>query len=217
MNQGQYDTIETMLSDEYTRGYAEGTRHGMEISKDYDEGLNDAWELARKLIYGSGDYEGAYSIKGMNSIFGKRGYLSIMKSFTAKEALTKIKEYEEKQKKAEIIHVGDEIYSELTDTKAVVQHIDAWNRYECFTDRGSQFIIDKHTFNDYWVKTGKNYPQIEEILKQMNENLQQTLLISDIDDKRLCMQCKHCDLDIHEGPPCRECFFDGNKPNFERV
>ena len=68
-----------------------------------------------------------------------------------------------------IVHVGDEIYSELTDSKAVVQHIDAWNRYECFTDRGSQFIIDKHTFNDYWVKTGKSYPQIAEVLKQMNE------------------------------------------------
>lgn len=68
-----------------------------------------------------------------------------------------------------IIRVGDEIYSELTDSKAVVHHIDAWNRYECFTDRGSQFIIDKHTFNDYWVKTGKNYPQIAEVLKQMKE------------------------------------------------
>lgn len=75
----------------------------------------------------------------------------------------------EEQISDKIIHVGDEIYSELTDSKAVVHHIDAWNRYECFTDRGSQFIIDKHTFNDYWVKTGKNYPQIAEVLKQMNE------------------------------------------------
>lgn len=66
-----------------------------------------------------------------------------------------------------IVCVGDEIYSELTDSKAVVHHIDAWNRYQCFTDSGSQFILDKHTFNDYWVKTGKNYPQIVEVLKQM--------------------------------------------------
>ena len=74
-----------------------------------------------------------------------------------------------KQNDDKIVHVGDEIYSELTNSKAVVHHIDAWNRYECFTDRGSQFIIDKHTFNDYWVKTGKNYPQIREVLKQMQE------------------------------------------------
>lgn len=68
-----------------------------------------------------------------------------------------------------IVHVGDEIYSELTDSKAVVQRIDTWHRYECFTDNGAQFIIDTETFNDYWVKTGKNYPQITEILKQMKE------------------------------------------------
>ena len=68
-----------------------------------------------------------------------------------------------------IVRVGDEIYSELTDCKAVVQRIDAWHRYECFTDNGSQFIIGEETFNDYWVKTGKNYPQITEILKQMKE------------------------------------------------
>ncbi|MDT3387700.1 MAG: hypothetical protein LIR46_08080 [Bacteroidota bacterium] len=68
-----------------------------------------------------------------------------------------------------IVRVGDEIYSELTDSKAVVHHIDAWNRYQCFTDNGSQFILDKHTLNDYWVKTGRNYPQIAEVLKQMNE------------------------------------------------
>ena len=68
-----------------------------------------------------------------------------------------------------IVHVGDEIYSELTNSKAVVQRIDAWHRYQCFTNNGDQFIIDKHTFNEYWVKTGKNYPQIAEVLKQMKE------------------------------------------------
>jgi len=91
----------------------------------------------------------------------------ISKSFM--EDVSAVEEQLLKQTNDKIIHVGDEIYSELTDSKAVVHHIDAWNRYECFTDSGSQFIIDKHTFNDYWVKTGKNYPQIAEVLKQMNE------------------------------------------------
>lgn len=72
-----------------------------------------------------------------------------------------------KQAEEQNIRVGDEIYSELTDSKAVVQRIDAWNRYQCFTDNGSQFVIDRQTFNKYWVKTGKNYPQIVEVLEQM--------------------------------------------------
>lgn len=69
-----------------------------------------------------------------------------------------------------MIKVGDEIYSELTNTIAVVQHIDAWNRYECFNDNGSQFIISTETLNDYWIKTEKNYPQIAQILKELKEN-----------------------------------------------
>lgn len=66
-----------------------------------------------------------------------------------------------------MIKVGDEIYSVLVNIKAVVQHIDAWNRYECFDENGSQFIIDTETFDDCWIKTGKNYPQIAQILKEL--------------------------------------------------
>lgn len=91
----------------------------------------------------------------------------ISKSFM--EDVSAVEEQLPKQANDKIVHVGDEIYSELTGSKAVVHHIDAWNRYQCFVDNGSQFIIDKHTFNDYWVKTGKNYPQVAEVLKQMNE------------------------------------------------
>jgi hypothetical protein len=92
----------------------------------------------------------------------------ISKSFM--EDVSAVEEQLPKQTDDKIVHVGDEIYSELTDSKAVVHHIDAWNRYECFTDEGSQFVIDTETFNDYWVKTGKSYPQIAEVLKQMKED-----------------------------------------------
>ena len=89
----------------------------------------------------------------------------ISKSFM--EDVSAVEEQLPKQADDIIVHVGDEIYSELTDSKAVVQRIDAWHRYQCFTDEGAQFVIDRQTFNDHWVKTGKNYPQIAEVLKQM--------------------------------------------------
>lgn len=91
----------------------------------------------------------------------------ISKSFM--EDVSTVEEQLPKQADEQIIRVGDEIYSELTDCKAVVQHIDCWDRYQCFTDNGDQFIISTEIFNDYWVKTGKNYSQITEILKQMKE------------------------------------------------
>lgn len=92
----------------------------------------------------------------------------ISKSFM--EDVSTVEEQLPKQTNDRIVHVGDEIYSELTDSKAVVQRIDAWHRYQCFTDEGAQFVIDRKTFNKYWVKTGKNYPQIAEVLKQMKED-----------------------------------------------
>lgn len=76
------------------------------MSKTYEDGLNEAWELVRKLIYGESEYERAYSIEDINAIFGKCGYLKILKDYTASEAIKQVKEYEEKQKK---IKVGDEV------------------------------------------------------------------------------------------------------------
>ena len=107
------------------------------------------------------------SVKSSNEVHCVCTDKEMSKSFL--EDVSSVEEQLPKQTDDKIVHVGDEIYSELTNSKAVVQHIDAWNRYECFTDRGSQFIIDKHTFNDYWVKTGKSYSQIAEVLKQMQE------------------------------------------------
>lgn len=134
------------------------------MNKTYEDGLNEAWGLTRKLVIS--DYDGAYSVKDMRDIWKHGGFLSILKDFTAQQAIEKLKKYEERKKKVEI---GDEIYSELTDSKAVVQRIDTWDRYQCFTDEGAQFVIDKQIFNKYWVKTGKNYPQIAEVLKQMKK------------------------------------------------
>ena len=90
----------------------------------------------------------------------------ISKSFM--EDVSAVEEQLPKQADEQIIRVGEQIYS-ITGCKAVVQCIDAWNRYQCFTDSGEQLIIDTETFNDYWAKTGKNYPQIAEVLKQMKE------------------------------------------------
>ena len=136
--------------------------------KTYEDGLNDAWKCVKKIT--CIPEKGGLSSEALLEIFNDRRIYKIIEWFTPTEVIDKIKEYEEKQNKNKVeIHVGDEIYSELTDCKAVVQRIDTWHRYQCFTDNGNQFILDKHTFNDYWVKTGKNYPQIAEVLKQMKE------------------------------------------------
>ena len=65
------------------------------------------------------------------------------------------------------IKVGDEIYSDETDMTAVVHYIDAWGRYQCFNSNGALFVLDKETYDEYWHKTYKYYPQIAEVLEQL--------------------------------------------------
>lgn len=129
--------------------------------KTYEDGLNEAWEVARKIVCIDG-----YNLSELDGIFERHSTSDILKTNTASEAIDRIKKYNAEH---EIVHVGDEIYSEPTNCKAVVQGIDTWHRYQCFTDSGKQLIIDTETFNDYWAKTGKNYPQIAEVIKQMQE------------------------------------------------
>lgn len=136
--------------------------------KTYEDGLNEIWKYIRKITYTPKN--GGLSPEALLEIFNDQRIYMIIEKFTPTEVINRIKEYEEKQNKNKAeIHVGDEIYSELTDTKAVVQRIDTWNRYQCFNNEGSQFVIDEQIFNDYWVKTGKNYPQIIEVLNQIKE------------------------------------------------
>lgn len=89
----------------YNQGYEDGLKDGKESaqidkSTAYERGLNDAWELARKL-----------SNLGFNDtrkeIFGEKYGLSIdiIKDFSVDEVEAKIEEYEKKQKQAEKIKV----------------------------------------------------------------------------------------------------------------
>lgn len=132
--------------------------------KTYEDGLNEAWEAAKKITCPNG-----YTWKELEKIFDNRSIYRIFATNTASEAIEKIREYDEQTNNNNVVHVGDEIYSEMTNCKAVVQYIDAWHGYHCFTNKGDQLVISTEIFNKDWIKTGKNYPQIEEVLKQMQE------------------------------------------------
>lgn len=152
----------------------------------YLEGLNKVIETMRKLELDPNTQQSTYlgliviqlatisdelarmnnGVKSNNEVNCACTDEEISKSFM--EDVSAVEEQLPKQSDDKIVHVGDEICS-ITGDKAVVQGIDTWHRYQCFTDSGKQLIIDTETFNDYWAKTGKNYPQIAEVLKQMKE------------------------------------------------
>ena len=122
-------------------------------------GMKEAWNCIMK-IYLSPE-NGGYSKEVLKEIFLESAFSSIISDFSIIEIVEKMKLYEEENK----INVGDEIFSEITKIKAVVQRIDSRNRWEILTESGQTTISDGG--KKYWKKTGRNFPQIAEILKEM--------------------------------------------------
>lgn len=88
--------------------YAEGVKAGLdsfdcEVKKAYEKGLQDAWELARKIaLY---EENGGYSSEYIINAFGIQSHQKVLMTFNPQEALAKIEAYEE----SKVIKAGDEI------------------------------------------------------------------------------------------------------------
>jgi len=84
----------------------------------YRRGLNDAWEMARKIVVDT-DHGGIAS-STLGEIFGTQGYSYIMRDNTAQEAIDKIKTYEQKRAKRDI---GNDIDYLMQSTGMTVEEI----------------------------------------------------------------------------------------------
>lgn len=173
----------TNVRNAYDRGYKQGFKDGEDIEQkngavtkvevakmEYEHGLNDAWEAARRIVLPSDCYaNGLYS--HMKEIFGLNDYLArgVFTDFSASEAIAKIKEYEEKQKEPakeeKEFKIGDEVIWDAR--RFVVLGIDEakWCNLWCL-DNGLTYdcICSKDL-----TKTGKSFPQLAELFKQMKE------------------------------------------------
>lgn len=163
------NSIENRIRHVYNQGYEDGIEDGKESvqideTEAYKLGLETAWELARKL-----------SNLGFNDtrkeIFGEKYGLSIdiIKDFSVDEVAAKIKEYEEKQKPVEDaeIKVGDEVIycggGAHDGSVGVVLGIEKdWAEVR-FKSSWNCVGVCK----DALTKTGRHFPQIEEVLEQM--------------------------------------------------
>ena len=79
--------------------------------KTYEDGLNEAWDLARKLTHPS---YGGYSEKELKNIFGTGSSDYILTSMTSEEVKEKIQHYENINE----IRVG--VIMSIADTRVVV-------------------------------------------------------------------------------------------------
>lgn len=125
----------------------------------YERGLNDAWECAKKIATSDG-----LQPDELETIFDHRGIDPIFECFSASEAIAKVKEYEDRQKKTnDEIHVGDEFFCLGSKYKYVVLGF-LGSKIFAFSNKGLTGVFD---FNQVY-KTGRKYP-ITEILEGLND------------------------------------------------
>ena len=118
-----------------------------EYVSSYEQGLQDAWELAT-------NYE-KMSMAERKRIFGVDTIWEILNIFTPQEALAKLKGYEEVR-----VKVGDVVETE--DCKGVVIDQYADDRFYIFTENG---CVEDWCYAEF-AKTGK-YIDIESLLEQI--------------------------------------------------
>lgn len=129
------------------------------IGKTYSEGLNDAWELAKRIVMGVED--GGFDSQEVIDVFGKNRYYSF-KDLSPQEALAKIEAYEKEKK----IKVGDEV---VLDDEEKTVFIVTRIRNGFISGFDKDGTTHSYIFpNRFIQKTGKHI-DIESLLLQIGE------------------------------------------------
>lgn len=166
-----------ILHDAFDKGYQQGYDFGKKalcdckgnMEAEYNRGLNEAWEAAKKIIHSNG-----LSLQKLMQIFGTASTDKVLRENTASEAIAKIKEYEEQKQDAEqaqdIIKVWDEVYSEMNDLRFIVTRIITSKHMDNTVKRYEGICTDGACYDNLpedIVKTGRTFPQIAEVLEKM--------------------------------------------------
>lgn len=95
----------------YQKGLEEGKKAfdllESERNSEYQRGLNDACEAAKKVVLNSD--EGGLDFQELNEVFNCATIQQVFRKYTLSEVIAKLKAYEEKQKADDKIKVGDEV------------------------------------------------------------------------------------------------------------
>lgn len=175
------ELIEQAYNRGFEEGYKKGRKDGFEDWKDditidaksyIERGRDEAWEAARKLV-GTGYKEcneifcnGTSTIETNDDIFAR---------YTASEAIEKLNKFMEALKKQDEIKVGDEVIltedspnGENTNRRAVILINDGDKKFPYYVmlGNGDTEWMEKDEIDH---KTGRNFPEIVEVLKKLKE------------------------------------------------
>lgn len=129
--------------------------------KTYEDGLNEAWELARNITCTSTN--GGKSEKWVNDVFGYQSRSAVMRDFSAKTALEMVYEREM------TIKVGDEVKEHNGRLGVVIEspyYGGYTNEVMVLWGNGCPVVYKKQDLE----KTGRHFSEIEDVLKQMQKD-----------------------------------------------
>ena len=129
----------------------------------YEKGLNDAWELARKICGEANSKNSNLTGKQLGEIFGYSHSGTIMDNNTYQQALAKIEAYEKSQQ----IQVGDVVRSILGNEYLVITREDDDSDYNYGVIDLNTMTVDRITgILSNFKKTGQHI-DISSILEQI--------------------------------------------------
>lgn len=166
------------IEEAYHKGFEAGQHEATTL--EYQQGLNDAWECAKRIALVKTDKDCPYfTVTELKKIFGCSTYQSVFDTYSATDAIEKVKAYEEHQKVDDVIKVGDII----TDGKINYLVIDITdNSYVALqgTDFEPSYIGKDYIKSYHNLHDSKDMQKIaEEINKAMKG------------EQRNCSTCKH--------------------------
>lgn len=156
--------FETQLEAAYDFGYISGIEDGnindgtlqKKIQEAYQNGLNRAWEYARKIVLEP--CHGGIDISILCEIFGTSNRGDIFDIYSVDDVITRTKWYVETSP----LKTGDEV--EYKSLKYVVTVMANADTCLIMSLDGSTLVRTKR---EDLEKTGKHYQQIEDFMKQM--------------------------------------------------
>jgi hypothetical protein len=133
--------------------------------KGYKDGLEKAWEVAKRIFTPKLAYEKAYKRHELEIIFGEDITTFKFTKMTVFEIVDKVELYEKQKVEKDKIKDGDEV--RLDDgTKGVVVYSDTDGHLNVVNAFGG--VRSYHATEV--VKTGRHFPQMVEIMKEMRDN-----------------------------------------------
>lgn len=169
-----------VASEGFTDGYTEEEVERRE-KEAYQKGMDEVWELCKKIW-------GFYTHVIIENIYDVNCFQDILETYTASDALTKIKEYEDSQKCLECVYKGDtEICDSCVDNDRYEQKLEikigdevmiAHKRYIVFAINAYKYcLFDGHDLS-WWgqkgnvmanSRTGRHFNGVEEIFEALKK------------------------------------------------